>query len=347
MTTTIKALYRQYRPSTFDEVIGQEHIVTVLKGELSRGKSTHAYLFSGSRGTGKTTLARIFAKELKCNPEDIYEIDGASHRKIEDIRELRESIRTLPFSSPYKVYIIDEVHMLTREAFNAFLKTLEEPPQHVIFMLATTEPEKIPDTIISRCQTFQLRAPSMADIILNLQRVLDAEGYRIDDGGLQLIALLARGSFRDSLGILQKTLSISEDKNISQQEIELVLGVPAFSYIRDVLSGLATGNTEMIFSTLNTLSEQSADMSLFIERLLYTLRTIFIARYTPAERVRIQGVVSTAEWEVVNHLMGEAGKAINANILARLLQAQREMKYATLPVIPLELAFLELLGQNA
>lgn len=345
--TTIKALYRQYRPTSFDEVIGQDHIVKVLQGMLSKKEFGHAYLFNGSRGIGKTTLARIFAKELGCNPEDIYEIDGASHRKIEDIRELRDGVRTLPFSSPYKVYIIDEVHMLTREAFNAFLKTLEEPPQHVIFMLATTEPEKIPDTIISRCQVFQLKQPSMPDIIDNLKRVIAAEGYVVDEGGLQLVAMLARGSFRDSLGILQKVLSISTDKNIDQSEIELVLGVPPFTYIRDTLIGLAAGDTESVFGTLAQLSAESQDISLFLERLLYTLRTTFIARYTPAARARLQTQVSAAEWEVIERMMGDEGKALNAQALARLLQAQREMKYASLPSIPLELAFLELLGQNA
>jgi len=345
--TTIKALYRQYRPSTFDEVIGQGHVVKVLQGMLSKKEFGHAYLFNGSRGTGKTTLARIFAKELGCAPEDIYEIDGASHRKIEDIRELRDAVRTLPFSSDYKVYIIDEVHMLTREAFNAFLKTLEEPPQHVIFMLATTEPEKIPDTIISRCQVFQLKQPGMPDIIDNLKRIIAAEGYVVDEGGLQLIAMLARGSFRDSLGILQKVLSISNDKKIDQSEIELVLGVPPFEYIKDTLIGLATVDTEAVFATLAKLSAESQDISLFLERLLYTLRTTFIARYTPGQRTQLRVSVSVAEWEVVERLMGDEGKHLNAQVLARLLEAQRAMKYASLPVIPLELAFLELLGQNA
>jgi len=344
--TNIKALYRQYRPHTFDDVIGQDHVVRVLKGMLSKKEFGHAYLFNGSRGIGKTTLARIFAKELGCAPEDIYEIDGASHRKIEDIRDLRDGVRTLPFSSPYKVYIIDEVHMLTREAFNAFLKTLEEPPQHVIFMLATTEPEKIPDTIISRCQVFQLKKPTMSDVVQNLKRVLEAEKFSIDEGGLQLIAMLARGSFRDGLGILQKVLSISTDAHIDQAEIEMVLGVPSFEYIKEALQGLADHDDEAVFSTLVRLSSESQDVALFVERLLHILRMIFIARYTPGQRSAVKATASEDQWSLVESLIGEDGKTLNAGTLARLLQAQREMKYASLPVVPLELAFMELLGQN-
>lgn len=344
---TIKALYRQYRPTSFDEVIGQDHIVKVLQGMLAKKEFGHAYLFNGSRGIGKTTLARIFAKELGCSAEDLYEIDGASHRKIEDIRELRDGVHTLPFSSPYKVYIIDEVHMLTREAFNAFLKTLEEPPQHVIFMLATTEPEKIPDTIISRCQVFQLKKPSIEDVVKNLSRVLEHEQVSIDNGGLQLIALLAKGSFRDSLGILQKILSISTDKHIAQEEIETVLGVPSFTFIQQALDAIAQNNQEDAFTVLQRLADQSQDVTLFIERLLHTLRLVFRARYVSAQRAVLQSTLAQEEWDCVEGLIGEGGKNLNANTLARLLQAQREMKLATAPIIPLELAFLELLGQNA
>jgi DNA polymerase-3 subunit gamma/tau len=341
---TIKALYRTHRPTTFDEVIGQDHIVQVLTGMLNKKELGHAYLFVGSRGIGKTTLARIFAKELGCVPEDIYEIDGASHRKIEDIRELREGVKTLPFNSPYKVYIIDEVHMLTREAFNAFLKTLEEPPQHVIFMLATTEPEKIPDTITSRCQVFQLKKPSMQHIIDNLRRVADTEGYRIDDGGLSLIALLANGSFRDSLGVLQKVVSMSDDAELSEQEIENTLGLPPFQMIADILTEFSQDNTEGVFDVLSRLSQESHDPSLFLERLLHTVRTLFMARYTPAQRGTIQSSVSEHEWSLIESLLGEEGKSVNARVLARLLQVQREMKMTSQPAIPLELTFLELMS---
>ena len=154
------ALYRKYRPETFAQVIGQEPVIKALQGALSSDSLAHAYLFSGSRGTGKTSIARIFARELGSSENDTYEIDAASNRGIDDIRALRDAVRTLPFDSKYKVYIIDEVHMLTKEAFNALLKTLEEPPRHVIFILATTEEEKLPETIVSRCQSFRFKKPS-------------------------------------------------------------------------------------------------------------------------------------------------------------------------------------------
>src|SRR3989344_4156987 len=151
------ALYRKYRPTKFEDVIGQTHIISVLENEIKADRVSHAYLFSGSRGTGKTSVARIFASTLGVNPEDIYEIDAASNRGIDDIRAIRESVHTLPYSSKYKIYIVDEVHMLTKEAFNALLKTLEEPPAHVIFILATTEPHKLLDTVISRCEHFTFK----------------------------------------------------------------------------------------------------------------------------------------------------------------------------------------------
>src|SRR3990167_5197639 len=159
------ALYRKYRPQSFKEVKGQDHIVSVLENEAKTGKVSHAYLFSGSRGVGKTSIARIFSKTLGVSPDDIYEIDGASNRRIEDVRAIREAVHTLPYHSKYKVYIIDEVHMLTTEAFNALLKTLEEPPEHCLFILATTEPQKLPDTVISRCEHFSFRKPSHKSIM--------------------------------------------------------------------------------------------------------------------------------------------------------------------------------------
>ena len=151
------ALYRKYRPATFSDVVGQEQIITLLQNSIKQNKIGHAYLFCGGRGTGKTTVARIFAKDIGCNPEDIIEIDAASNRGIDEIRELREAVRTAPFSSPFKVYIVDEAHMLTKEAANALLKTLEEPPSHVVFILATTDPNKLPQTIVSRCQKINFK----------------------------------------------------------------------------------------------------------------------------------------------------------------------------------------------
>src|SRR5258708_5612725 len=212
------ALYRKYRPKSFNEVLGQDHIVSVLESSIKERKVSHAYLFVGSRGTGKTSVARIFAKDIGVSENDLYEIDAASNRGIEDIRQLRDGVRVLPFDSKYKIYIIDEVHMLSKDAWGALLKTLEEPPQHVIFILATTELQKVPDTIISRCQVFNFRKPSNSILKSTLINVAKKEGYDLDKSGAELLAILGDGSFRDALGVLQKVLNFtsgSKNKKIS------------------------------------------------------------------------------------------------------------------------------------
>ena len=202
MSETHIALYRKYRPQTFDDVVGQEQVVNLLQSTIKQKKISHAYLFCGGRGTGKTTVARIFARDIGCNPEDIIEIDAASNRGIDEIRELREAVRTAPFSSPYKIYIVDEAHMLTKEAANALLKTLEEPPSHVIFILATTDPEKLPSTILSRCQKVTFVSPDVVTLAKRLTHVAGEEGKELDDETAKLIATHGKGSYRDALGVL-------------------------------------------------------------------------------------------------------------------------------------------------
>jgi replication-associated recombination protein RarA len=197
-------LYRTYRPAHWTEVIGQDHIVQTLRESINSGRTAHAYLFSGTRGTGKTTVARILAHELKTAPEDITEIDAASNRGIDDIRELREHVATLPFSSRYKVYIIDEVHMLSKDAWNALLKTLEEPPAHVIFILATTELNKVPDTIVSRCQTFVFRTPNRDILGAQIISIAQKEGYTLDAGAEDPSVTLSVCSKKSSLVQMKK-----------------------------------------------------------------------------------------------------------------------------------------------
>jgi len=230
------ALYRKYRPQNFKEVLGQDHVVKIIEGAIKIGNFPHAYLFAGSRGTGKTSIARIFAKEIGSSLNDLYEIDAASNRGIDDIREIRESVNTLPLESQYKVYIIDEVHMLTKEAFNALLKTLEEPPKHVIFILATTETEKLPETIVSRCQTYNFKKPSqnlLKDLVLDISK---KEGFELEPSSADLIAMLGDGSFRDTQGILQKVIGSSNSRKISPEEVASVTGAPQSALVNDFAS---------------------------------------------------------------------------------------------------------------
>jgi len=233
-----KVLYRKYRPQSFKEVLGQEHIVEALEGAIKLGRVSHAYLFSGSRGTGKTSVARILAKALGTSESDLYEIDAASNRGIDDIRLLREGVSAVPFESQYKVYIVDEVHMLTKEAFNALLKTLEEPPPHVIFILATTELEKVPETIISRCQTFTFKRPSQKILKEAAERISKKEGFSIESPAAELVALLADGSYRDAHGILQKAMGASADKKILLSEVEKITGSPRGTLVNSLIEAI-------------------------------------------------------------------------------------------------------------
>ncbi len=251
------ALYRKYRPAEFDEVMGQAHVVDALKAAISAGRIGHAYLFAGGRGTGKTSIARIFARAIGVAPADIYEMDAASNRTVEDARALREAVHTLPFESERKVYIVDEAHMLTKDAFNTLLKTLEEPPAHAVFILATTELDKVPDTIVSRCQTFLFKKPDATTLKGVLTSVAKAEGYTLPANAAELIALMGDGSFRDALGVLQKVLGamgegasiipigslgekIAEEKRktIDLVLVERITGAPALALVLHYVNAL-------------------------------------------------------------------------------------------------------------
>lgn len=231
------ALYRKYRPSSFSDVVGQEQAIELLTSSIKHKKISHAYLFCGGRGTGKTTVARIVARDIGCNDEDIIEIDAASNRGIDEIRELREAVRTAPFSSPYKTYIIDEAHMLTKEAANALLKTLEEPPSHVVFILATTDPEKLPPTIVSRCQKVVFKNPTHDVLSSRLIHVAGAEGFDLSSDTARLIAVHGKGSYRDALGVLEQVLAIS-DKKIDHQKTSVLLGIPGEESLMELLEAI-------------------------------------------------------------------------------------------------------------
>lgn len=340
------ALYRKYRPTSFDEVLGQDHIVKVLKGAISLGNIAHAYLFFGSRGTGKTSIARIIAKELKTSENDIYEIDAASNRGIDDIRELRDSVRTLPFDSEYKVYIIDEVHMLTKEAFNALLKTLEEPPKHVIFILATTEMDKVPETIVSRCQTFVFKKPTISvlkDLVLNIAK---KEGVKIDNAGAELLAILGEGSFRDTQGALQKVISFSEDKKLSIKEIEEVTGAPGGELVNNFLSALVEEDIQKGFEAIKAAEDQNIDMDIYLKLILIKLRVALLMRYAPEMKKELLEEVADSDVQFFTDLIKEKKGVITSRSLEVLLEAEKNMKFAFIKSLPLELALTKILKNS-
>ncbi|HEY4493804.1 MAG TPA: DNA polymerase III subunit gamma/tau [Candidatus Paceibacterota bacterium] len=324
------SLYRKYRPEKFRDVIGQSQVISVLENAIKTGNISHAYLFEGSRGTGKTSVARILAKLIGTGPTDLYEIDAASNRGIDEVRELREAVRTLPFESKYKVYIIDEVHMLTTPAFNALLKTLEEPPPHVIFILATTEAHKLPETIISRCQTHKFMKPTEEDLKQDLSRVIKSEGYKSDKGSLELIALLAEGSYRDALTILEKILAISSNKVIEVSEVEVVTGAPKSELVETFLTAILAGNAGEALTILAKARENNLDMKVFTKLVLRSAREYMFAALAPE-------LATTKRRE----LSPEHIKKI-PNILRAFLSAYNDISYAYIPSLPLELAVIDL-----
>ncbi len=340
------ALYRKYRPTNFAEVIGQDHIVTAIKGALEAGKASHAYLLCGPRGTGKTTIARIIATALGTSANDIYELDGASNRRIEDAREIRENIRTLPFDSKYKVYILDEVHMFTKEAWNALLKTLEEPPEHVIFILATTELDKVPETIVSRCQTFIFKKPS--DTILSevIKSTAQKEGYTIEEGGPELIALIGDGSFRDTLSTLDKVISFAKGKKISITDIAQVTGAPERTLVEDFLSALATKDIEKGYTAIRIASEQNIDMKIYIKMILSSLRYALMLRYAPGTKAKVTEALSKRDLEFITNLVADKPEYISSRTLQILLEAYQNLRYAFISELPLEMALVDILESN-
>lgn len=270
-------LYRKYRPKEWADVIGQEHIVNVLEGSIKLNRLSHAYLFCGSRGIGKTTVARIFARAMGVSDEDIYEIDAASNNGVDEMRLINDGVGTLPFNSPYKIYIFDEVHMFSKSAFNALLKTLEEPPAHVLFVLATTETEKIPETVVSRCQVFTFKKPSKEILQQLVSMVAKKEGYSLETGSADLIALLGDGSFRDTLGILQKVISSSEDKKISISEVEKITGAPKGSLVNDFMAALSRKEKEKALAVLEKVIEGNIAMKTFASLVLEKARAMLLS----------------------------------------------------------------------
>ncbi|CAN5662556.1 DNA polymerase III subunit gamma/tau [soil metagenome] len=283
-----QALYRKYRPKKLDEIVGQEHITGTLKRALDKGAISHAYLFTGPHGVGKTSIARILAYEVNSLPYDeqathldIIEIDAASNRRIDEIRELRERVHVSPAQAKYKVYIIDEVHMLTKEAFNALLKTLEEPPAHAIFILATTEAHKLPETIISRTQRYTFKPIQDSNIITHLRYIADKEKISATEEALKLVAAHGNGSFRDSISLLDQAGGLEK---VTEDHVRRMLGVPPEEMIGKLQIELSAGNTKVVIGLLDSLHAQGFHAAKIAIQLSAKLRSSLInGRELPAK----------------------------------------------------------------
>lgn len=334
------ALYSKYRPQTFAEVRDQDHIVTVLEGAIKKGEIPHAMLFSGTRGTGKTTLARIFAKAIGTADLDLYEIDAASNRGIDDIRELKEAVHTMPYESEHKVYIIDEVHMLTKEAFNALLKTLEEPPAHVIFILATTEEEKLLDTILSRCQVFRMHSPSRAVLAETVTDVAKKEGFKLSPDAADLIAIAADGSFRDALGVTQKVIMASGDKIGSADEVAAIIGAPKTATMQQLIGALHAKDRTGALEAVQSAVESGVDMKLFSRLLLEHVRAVMLLRNLPNKKAEILVAFGTDTQTKLEEYASGASP-LNSHLLLRLLQATELVARSPIPQAPLEIVIIE------
>lgn len=346
------ALYRKWRPQGFDSLVGQEAVRIALTNALETGRIAHAYLFAGPRGTGKTSTAKILAKAVNCehgptpNPcnkcqncvrindgtsMDVFEIDAASNRGIDEIRDLREKVAFAPVNGRYKVYIIDEVHMLTTEAFNALLKTLEEPPPHVIFILATTEPHKIPATIHSRCQRFDFKRVTDSDIVKRLREVADGSGIAADDDALQLIAVQADGGMRDALSLLDQCGVMAE--RVSAETVRSVLGIVGREALRELVKAVGEGNVPKSLELLEALLAGGKDVKQIITELAEYLRAVLLYKASPEYReiyltdtkeaiAAMEGLFSTdrlmAAQERLHQCMLELRQSVRGRIAAEM-----------------------------
>lgn len=293
-----QALYRKYRPKTLDDVCGQETIVTIIKNSIKNNQLNHAYLFAGPRGTGKTSVAKILAKIVNCqnlkectpcnecpscteaSNSDIIEIDAASNNGVDEIRELRNKVNLVPAFGKYKVYIIDEVHMLTVGAFNALLKTLEEPPEHIIFILATTDPQKIPETILSRCQRLDFKKISMNAIMENLKKISQKENIDIEENALKEIARLSDGGMRDSVGMLDQVKAYTEQK-ITQNDVHMVNGTLTDKDLEELLNATIQNNLETVLKNTDRYNENGKNFTKLIEEYINYLRNVLLYKKVP------------------------------------------------------------------
>ena len=338
------ALYRKFRPLNFSEMVGQEHITRTLKNQIIANRVGHAYLFNGGRGTGKTSAAKILARAINClNPKDgepcneceickgaisgsltdIVEMDAASNNSVEDIRSIREEVNFLPTKAKYRVYIIDEVHMLSTGAFNALLKTLEEPPEHVKFILATTEPQKLPATILSRCQRFDFKKISNEDIIKRLEIVCKESNIEITKEALNVIAILSEGAMRDALSILERCIQDGENK-IDEDKIKDLVGIPKMVFVHEIVEAIIKYDVDKALITVNQVLDDGKDISnllwemiKYIKDILLYKATNHVALYSEEEKNKIKEISEIVEKERL------------INLVYELSELENEMKFST------------------
>ena len=351
------ALYRTFRPTTFEEMVGQEHITKTLKNQIVAGRVGHAYLFNGGRGTGKTSAAKILARAINClNPKDgepcneceickaalngsltdIVEMDAASNNSVEDIRQIRDEVNFLPTKAKYRVYIIDEVHMLSTGAFNALLKTLEEPPEHVKFILATTEPQKLPATILSRCQRFDFKKISEEDISKRLQIVCNETNIEITKEALKVISTLAEGAMRDALSILERCIQDGETK-IDEAKIKDLVGIPKFTYINNITKAIINYSSEEALEAIDDVIKEGKDLSNLLWEMIKYVKDILVYKTS-----KNTSIYSEEEIKEIEGLASKAEKERLLSIIYELSNIENEMKWSTQKTILFQVGILKL-----
>ena len=338
------ALYRNYRPTTYSDMVGQEHITKTLRNQVMANRVGHAYLFTGGRGTGKTTSAKILARVVNClNPKDgepcneceickeilegsltdVVEMDAASNNSVEDVRTIRDEVNFLPTKAKYRVYIIDEVHMLSTGAFNALLKTLEEPPEHVKFILATTEPQKLPMTILSRCQRFDFKKISEQDIIKRLKVICESAKIQIEEEALKVIAVLSEGHMRDAISILERC-SQENVENITTNEVKELVGLPSLTYINKLTKGILEYDTIKSLEAIDDVINDGKDLYNFLWEVIKYIKDILIFKTTQK-----LNLYSTAELEEIKDLADMAEENRLLNIIYQLSDLENDIKWSS------------------
>lgn len=351
------ALYRKFRPKTFSEVVGQDHVTQTLKNQIKSGRVGHAYLLTGGRGTGKTSTAKILARAINClNPKDgepcneceickanldgtltdVIEMDAASNNSVEDIRSIKEKINFLPTLAKYRVYIIDEVHMLSTGAFNALLKTLEEPPEHVKFILATTEPQKLLATILSRCQRFDFKKISNEDLIKRMKTVCDESGIQITEPALNLIATLSEGAARDALSILERCLQDGET-NIDENKIKDLVGIPKFVYVNNIITGIIERDIEKSLNAMNDVLDEGKDLGNFLWEMIKHTKDILMYKVSKKNEI-----YSEEEIKKITELAEKVSKEELINIIYKLSELESKMKLSSQKTIIFETEIIKL-----